>query len=365
MASVRAENLSKIFRKGKVEIRAVDDVTMSISDGEAFGLLGPSGHGKTTFLRLIAGLEIPTGGYIYFDDDLVSAPGKIVVEPEHRGIAMVFQTWALYPNLTVYENIAFPLRNAKLSKGEIDKRVREAAEELGLTKVLNHYPRELSGGQMQRTAIARALVRNPRVLLMDEPFSNLDAALRDSARALVRRIQKERKLTLMIVSHDPADIFSVTERAGVIFNGKFVQVSSPSEIYDNPATEAVAKLGGDLNVYETKVEYGVALLAGLKFETPRKNVTGQLRLGIRPEDLTLSQEVEGPGMVAAGKVRVKVSSYIAGVFRTVVSPLEDESVEILVNSPHFIEPGSELYLLYRPEKVKFFDKDGRNVAHSS
>lgn len=365
MASVRTENLKKYFKKGKDVVKAVDGITITIPDGMAFGILGPSGHGKTTFMRLVAGLEIPTEGNIYFDDELVSAAGRIVVEPERRGIAMVFQTWALYPNMTVYENIAFPLRNAGLPRSEIDKKVKEVAEELGLTRVLNHYPRELSGGQMQRTAIARALVKNPRVLLMDEPFSNLDAAIRDSARALVRRIQRERKLTTIIVSHDPADIFSITERAGVIFNGRFVQVGTPSDIYDNPVSEAVAKLGGDLNVYEVKVTNGIAELAGLRFETPHKAVSGQLRLGVRPEDLYLSAQGESPGMLAAGKVRIKVSSYIAGVFRTVVSPLEDETVEILVNSLHFVEPGSELYLLYRPEKVKLFDLQGMNVLRAS
>ncbi len=362
MASVRTENLKKYFRKGKEIVRAVDGISITIPDGMAFGILGPSGHGKTTFMRLIAGLEVPTEGEIYFDDELVSAAGRVVLEPERRGIAMVFQTWALYPNMTVYDNIAFPLRNAGLPRPEIDKRVRQAAEELGLTRVLNHYPRELSGGQMQRTAIARALVKNPRVLLMDEPFSNLDAAIRDSARALVRRIQRERRLTTIIVSHDPADIFSVTERAGVIFNGKFVQVGSPSEIYDNPVSEAVAKLGGDLNIIESKVAEGVASVAGLRFETPYKGVTGDLRLGVRPEDLTLSASAEAVGFVPAGRVRVKVSSYVAGVFRTVASPVNDESVELLVNASTFIEPGTELYLLYRPDKVKFFDREGKNVA---
>ena len=362
MASVRTENLKKYFRKGKEVVKAVDGISITIPDGMAFGILGPSGHGKTTFMRLIAGLEVPTDGEIYFDDKLVSAPGRVIVEPERRGISMVFQTWALYPNMTVYDNIAFPLRNAGLPKSEIDKRVRQIAEELGLTRVLNHYPRELSGGQMQRTAIARALVKNPKVLLMDEPFSNLDAAIRDSARALVRRIQRERRLTTIIVSHDPADIFSVTERAGVIFNGKFVQVGSPSEIYDNPVSEAVAKLGGDLNVIEVRVDDGVASIAGLKFKTPYKGVSGYLRLGVRPEDLALAASAEAADAALAGKVRVKVSSYVAGVFRTVVSPVDDESVELLVNASTFIEPGTELYLLYRPNKVKFFDNAGRTLV---
>ncbi|ADL19389.1 Arabinose ABC transporter, ATP-binding protein [Acidilobus saccharovorans 345-15] len=366
MASVRVENLKKIFRRGKIEVRAVDGITITIPDGQAFGVLGPSGHGKTTFLRLIAGLEVPTDGTIYFDDELVSAPGRIVVEPEHRGIAMVFQLWALYPNMTVYDNIAFPLRNAKVPKSEIDKKVKEIAEELGLTKVLNHYPRELSGGQMQRTAIARALVKNPRLLLMDEPFSNLDAAVRDSARALVRKIQRERKLTTIIVSHDPADIFSIAEVAGVIINGKFAQVSSPTDIYDNPANEVVAKLGGDINIVNVTVSGGfIYLSSSVKVPSPNPKLEGKYRLGVRPEDVMLSDSTDAPGMTFAGKVKVKVSSYVAGVFRTVVSPIDDDSVELMVNMGGYVEPGSEKNLLIRTQKIKLFDENGENVTLSA
>jgi ABC-type sugar transport systems, ATPase components len=363
MASVRTENLKKIFKKGKSEVHAVDGITLTIPDGQAFGILGPSGHGKTTFLRLVAGLEVPTDGYIYFDDDLVSAPGRIVVEPEHRGIAMVFQLWALYPNMTVYDNIAFPLRNAGVPKSEIDKRVREIAEELGLTRVLNHYPREISGGQMQRTALARALVKNPRVLLLDEPFSNLDAAIRDGARALVRRIQRERKLTTIIVSHDPADIFSIAEVAGVIINGKLVQVAPPTEIYDSPANETVARLGGDINVIEVKASDGIIYISNsVKLPSPIPKLEGRFRLGIRPEDLVLSDSAEAPGMTLVGRVKVKVSSYVAGIFRTLVSPIDDDSIEILVNANGYVEPGSEKNLLVRLPKVKVFSEKGESLT---
>lgn len=147
MSSIKVENLTKVFKKGRTEIKAVDNISIKIDNGTSFGVLGPSGHGKSTFLRLIAGLEEPTSGYIYFDDELVSEPHRVILGPEKRGIAMVFQNWALYPNMKVFDNIAFPLKLAKVPRDKIEKKVREVAEELGLTNVLDRYPKELSGGQ--------------------------------------------------------------------------------------------------------------------------------------------------------------------------------------------------------------------------
>ncbi|WP_432517850.1 glucose ABC transporter ATP-binding protein GlcV [Saccharolobus islandicus] len=365
MTTIRVENLSKIFKKGKTEVKAVDNVSITIDSGMAFGVLGPSGHGKTTFLRLIAGLEEPSSGYIYFDNEAVSSPRRVMMSPEKRGIAMVFQNWALYPNMTVFDNIAFPLKLAKVPKDKIENKVKEVSEELGLSGVLNRYPKELSGGQMQRTAIARALVKDPKVLLLDEPFSNLDAQIRESARALVRKIQRERKLTTLIVSHDPADIFAIANKAGVIVNGKFAQIGTPTEIYEYPATDLIARLTGEINLIQAKIIENNAIIANLKVPLNNMELKGQsnIVIGLRPDDLTLSDTLLDK-YIDMGIVKVKLVSYGAGIFKIVVSPITDENIDIIVDAEEPLETGIETHLLAKPNKVKIFDLNGSNLITS-
>ncbi|MEM0257162.1 MAG: glucose ABC transporter ATP-binding protein GlcV [Saccharolobus sp.] len=362
MTSIKVENLSKIFKKGKTEVKAVDNISIRVNDGIAFGILGPSGHGKTTFLRLIAGLEEPSNGYIYFDDEIVSEPHRVVVDPDKRGIAMVFQNWALYPNMTVFDNIAFPLKMAKMPKNKIENKVKEVAEELGLASVLNRYPKELSGGQMQRTAIARALVKDPKVLLLDEPFSNLDAQIRESARALVSKIQKERKLTTLIVSHDPADIFAIANQAGVIIHGKFVQIGAPVEIYDKPYNTLIARLTGDINLIRAKIIENNAIISNLKI--PLKNIElkdqTEVLVGLRPDDMVLSDS-NLDRYVNVGKVKIKLVSYGAGIFKIIVSPIDDENIDIIVDSEEPLEVGTYTHLLVKINKIKIFDINGDSV----
>ena len=361
MVKVKVKDLTKIFKKGKNVVVANDKISLEVDDGATFGILGESGGGKTTLLRQIAGLEVPTDGYIYFDEKIVSAPNKIIVEPENRNISLVFQNWALYPNMTIYDNIAFPLRNIKMPKSEIDKRVIEISETLNIKQVLKHYPREVSGGQMQRAALARALVKNPSLLLLDEPFSNLDAQIRDSARALVRKIQKELNLTTIIVSHDPADIFSIAEDAGVIVRGKFVQIGNVSELYNNPISETVSKLLGDINIVEGEVKEGAIIVGNLVVPLDKKIDLTEVKVGIRPEDMRISQEEAIKNYVNIGKVKVKVSSYSAGIFKLIVSPISDESIEFSVNSETHIRPGIEAFLFIRPERMKLFDSNGNRI----
>ncbi|TRM86058.1 ABC transporter ATP-binding protein, partial [Sulfolobus sp. E3] len=354
MVDIKVEKLSKIFKKGKTEVRAVDNISITLESGTAFGVLGPSGHGKTTFLRLIAGLEEPTDGYIYFGNEVVSEPKRVVLGPEKRGIAMVFQNWALYPNMTVFDNIAFPLKLAKVPKDKIEPKVKEVADELGLGGVLNRYPKELSGGQMQRTALARALVKDPKVLLLDEPFSNLDAQVRESARALVRKIQRERKLTTLIVSHDPADIFAIANRAGVIVQGKFAQIGNPIEIYESPASEIIARLTGEINLINAKIIKNYAIVGNLNIPLDYKlDDIDEAIIGIRPDDITLSDERKDKYM-DVGMVKVKLVSYSSGIFKIIVNPISNEDIEIIVDSDEPLEIGSEKHLLIRAGKVKVF-----------
>ncbi len=361
MSSIKVENLTKVFKKGRTEIKAVDNISIKIDNGTSFGVLGPSGHGKSTFLRLIAGLEEPTSGYIYFDDELVSEPHRVILGPEKRGIAMVFQNWALYPNMKVFDNIAFPLKLAKVPRDKVEKKVREVAEELGLTNVLDRYPKELSGGQMQRTAIARALVKDPKVLLLDEPFSNLDAQIRESARALVRKIQRERKLTTIIVSHDPADIFAIANKAGVIVNGKFAQIGAPIEIYDMPATDLIAKLTGEINLIHAKVIENNAIIGNLKIPLNFKlDNLQEVIIGLRPDDIMLSEQPLDR-YVDVGIVKVKLVSYGAGIFKIVVSPISNEEIDIIIDSEEPLEIGTETHLLVKMGKIKVFDVNGNNV----
>nr|KJR72442.1 MAG: sugar ABC transporter ATP-binding protein [Vulcanisaeta sp. AZ3] len=352
---VVVRNVTKVFKRGSVV--ALDNVSLTVERGSRFGVLGPSGAGKTTLMRIIAGLDVPTSGEVLFDDTIVAANGKLIIPPEDRRIGMVFQTWALYPNLTAFENIAFPLTNMKLSKDEIKKRVHEIAEILDISHVLNHYPRELSGGQQQRVALARALVKEPSLLLLDEPFSNLDARIRDSARALVKDIQERLGVTLLIVSHDPADIFSIADNVGVLVKGKLVQVGKPDDVYNNPVSAEAARLIGEINELEGKVTDEFIAVDNLKFpligeysEYKGEKVT----VGVRPEDVKLSRDALNlDGWVLVGKGRVKVVGYQGGMFRITVTPTEGNS-EIVTYVDHPWRRDEEVLIYVRKDSIKIW-----------
>lgn len=258
---IQLQNLTKKFpnrnRKHPGDVTAVNEFNFTIPDGQLIGLLGPSGCGKSTTLNLICGLEKPTSGKIFFGGEDVTG-----VEPEHRGVGMVFQNYALYPHLTVRKNIMFPLENLKgkdrLSKEEMEKRVLDAAKMVSLEELLDRKPRELSGGQQQRVAIARALVKMPRVLLLDEPLSNLDARLRLQTREEIRRIQRETKITTIFVTHDQEEALSISDLIVVMKEGILQQIGKPQEVYDQPANLFVAKFLGTppINVFSGKVTDG-------------------------------------------------------------------------------------------------------------
>lgn len=241
------QNLTKTFpgrgRKAQNDVTAVDDLSCEIPDGELIALLGPSGCGKSTTLNLLCGLENPTSGRIFFgEDDITDLP------PELRGVGMVFQNYALYPHMTVRQNILFPMENLKgkerLSKEEMQKRAEETARLVQIEELMDRKPESFPAGQQQRVAIARALVKMPRVLLLDEPLSNLDARLRLQTREEIRKIQKKTGITTVFVTHDQDEAMSISDRIAVMRLGVLMQMGRPQEVYDNPANLFVAKFLG-------------------------------------------------------------------------------------------------------------------------
>ncbi|MBR6668245.1 MAG: ABC transporter ATP-binding protein [Clostridia bacterium] len=302
---ITLDHLTKKFpnrAKNKPDVIAVNDFTFEMPDGKLVGLLGPSGCGKSTVLNLICGLLKATDGRIYFDEDDVTN-----VPAEYRGVGIVFQNYALYPHLTVEKNIMFPLENFKgkdkLSKGEMKARALEAAKLVQIDQLMERKPAELSGGQQQRVAIARALVKQPRVLLMDEPLSNLDARLRLQTREEIRRIQRETKITTIFVTHDQEEAMSISDLIVVMKDGVLQQIGKPQQIYDEPCNLFVAKFLGTppINVFHGKVENGKLMVGKdevLSADLPDQEVW----CAIRPEGFTLDEN--GPMQCALHGVEI-------------------------------------------------------------
>ena len=282
------QNLTKVFpsrnKKSGEEVVAVNDFTFEIPDGKLIGLLGPSGCGKSTTLYMISGLQKPTGGKIFFGDDDVTE-----LSAENRGVGLVFQNYALYPHLTVKQNILFPLQNLKgadkLPKNQMLERAYEAAKLVQIDNLMERKPSELSGGQQQRVAIARALVKMPKVLLLDEPLSNLDARLRLQTREEIRRIQKETGITTIFVTHDQEEAMSISDMIVVMKLGVVQQIGAPQDVYDDPTNLFVAKFLGTppINVFEGNVQ-GEKLYVGASAVLDVPGVADQpVYVGIRPE----------------------------------------------------------------------------------
>jgi multiple sugar transport system ATP-binding protein len=267
---------------------AVDRLTLDVADGELLVLLGPSGCGKTTALRMVAGLEFPDSGDIRIDGQSV-----VPLEPKDRDVALVFQSYALYPHMSARENILYPLKVRRLSPDERRKRVDDVAEMLGLTPLLERRPARLSGGEQQRVALARAIVRQPRVFLMDEPLSNLDAKLRTHTRTELKALQRQLATTTIFVTHDQAEAMTLADRIVVLDKGRLQQLGTPDDLYHRPANLFVAQFLGSppMNVLNAEVRDG-ALVAegGWRLPAPRPVRAGKLIIGIRPEAIALGTE---------------------------------------------------------------------------
>ena len=352
------ENLTKKFpnrnKRIKEDVIAVNNFNVEIPDGKLIGLLGPSGCGKSTALNLLSGLLKPTSGNIFFGEEDVTA-----LPAEHRGVGLVFQNYALYPHLTVLQNIMFPLQNfkgeKKLTKEVMKEKAYEAAKLVQIHELMDRKPSELSGGQQQRVSIARALVKMPRILLLDEPLSNLDARLRLQTREEIRRIQRETKITTIFVTHDQEEAMSISDLIIVMKDGSIHQIGAPQEVYDNPVNGFVAKFLGTppINMFRGRVQDGTLFIG----EEAVLSVSGvenrEVSVGIRPEGFVLD---------SAGALTCKLTEVeVMGRDVTVVSTHEQsENVEIrsIISAENKVDfADGKVRFSLKPKKVYLFDPE--------
>ena len=359
----------QITEKGVI---AVQQFNLDVADGEFIVLVGPSGCGKSTTLRMIAGLEEISDGELWIGDRLVNE-----VAPKDRDIAMVFQNYALYPHMTVYENIAFALKLRKTPKDEIDRKVKEAAEILDITQYLGRKPKALSGGQRQRVAIGRAIVREPKVLLMDEPLSNLDAKLRNQMRAEIIKLRQKIKSTFLYVTHDQTEAMTLGDRIVIMKDGFIQQVGTPQDLFDKPANLFVAGFIGmpQMNFFDAELanEGGkyVVNVQGVKVELPAdkqavlagKNAPDQkITLGVRPPHISLAKA----GDASAVKATVDVSEMMGSEVHLHVNAGGKDVVIIVPTlelggaSFHY---GSELHFSFAGDVCHIFDAEGKNLIY--
>ena len=355
---VTLQNLTKIFpsrdKKAGKEVVAVNDFTFEIPDGKLIGLLGPSGCGKSTTLNLLSGLQKPTGGRIFFgDEDVTDLPA------ENRGVGLVFQNYALYPHLTVLQNILFPLQNLKgkdkLNKEQMMEKAREAARLVQIDELMDRKPNELSGGQQQRVAIARALVKMPRVLLLDEPLSNLDARLRLQTREELKRIQAQTGITTVFVTHDQEEAMSISDLIVVMKDGVIQQIGRPQEVYDDPANLFVAKFLGTppINVFDGCIQQGKLYIG----QEPVLNVDceyeGQLEVAVRPEGFVPC----GSGALHCGLKQVEVMGRDTSIVCDHPS-FSGSSFRAIIDSDDICRiSGKTVCFDLKPQKVFLFRRD--------
>ncbi|PSH60966.1 ABC transporter ATP-binding protein [Phyllobacterium sophorae] len=373
MAEISIRNVTKSFQATSV----LREVSLNIADGEFLTLLGPSGCGKSTLLRILAGLEVQTGGSVAIGERIVDG-----VRPKRRDVAMVFQSYALYPHMTVAQNMALPLRMRRLSSwqrlpllgrfmpgttattAEIERDVTRTAKALGIGHLLARKPGQLSGGQRQRVAVGRAMVREPAVFLMDEPLSNLDAKLRVQMRAEIKELHNRLGVTFVYVTHDQAEAMTMSDRVAVMLDGELLQVAPPQQIYADPDDRRVAEFIGSpkINMLEGKVlEAGLANMAGAAFSVPVQVASGTtITIGIRPEAFHV---VDSHGLnVLTGSVRM-VEHMGSDLFVHLDVPGTDHPViaRLLAERAPQIVSGQTLHLGVKPERLLLFSADGRRL----
>ncbi|MBB2970775.1 sn-glycerol-3-phosphate ABC transporter ATP-binding protein UgpC [Mesorhizobium sp. RMAD-H1] len=357
MATLDLKNIRKVYSGG---IEAVRQVNLAIEDGALCVLVGPSGCGKSTLLRMIAGLESITEGEIVIDGRVVNALG-----PAERDIAMVFQNYALYPHMSVYDNMAYGLRNRRMAKPEIDRRVREAADTLELAHLLARRPRELSGGQRQRVAMGRAIVRNPKVFLFDEPLSNLDAKLRGQMRVEIKNLQRSLGVTSVYVTHDQLEAMTLADVLVVMNSGNVEQIGAPLDIYERPATLFVASFIGapPMNLLPLKRGGGRPALAdGTAIEGERLSLPANAAtLGIRPENLFLVTDDAAADRADATFDIVVRAIEPVGAESFIYGDAGKERLVTRVAGKTVVEPGATIRIGARAGDLHIFDEAGKRI----
>lgn len=364
MANLSIKNLFKSYDQKSF---AVKDVNIEISNGEFVVLVGPSGCGKSTILRMIAGLEDITKGEIYIDSKLVNN-----VSPKDRDIAMVFQNYALYPHMSVFENISFGLKLRKFSREEIKKRVNDASEILGLSEMLDRKPKQLSGGQRQRVALGRAIVRNPKVFLFDEPLSNLDAKLRVQMRTEISKLHKKLGTTMIYVTHDQTEAMTMGDKIVILNNGEIQQIDSPMNLYNKPINKFVAGFIGSpaMNFIEGKIKkennlkfvsensHLIFELNSDQVEKLEKYTEQNITIGIRPEDFRLTDEIQNESL----KIGIKIElSEPLGNETYVYFTFEKKQLIARIVTDKEMKIGTEVNLNLNKTKIHFFE-NGNNKS---
>lgn len=365
MAELKLEHIKKTYDNGPT---VVHDFNLEIHDGEFIVLVGPSGCGKSTTLRMIAGLEDITGGDFHIDEKRMND-----VEPKNRDIAMVFQNYALYPHMSVYDNMAFGLKLRKTPKPEIKERVEKAAEILGLTDFLDRKPKALSGGQRQRVALGRAIVREANVFLMDEPLSNLDAKLRVQMRAEITKLHKRLETTTVYVTHDQTEALTMASRIVVMNQGDIMQVGTPKEVYDFPENVFVAQFIGSpaMNIFDAEIKDGKLIIGGTTITIPEAKQrmlraegydNKPVKFGVRPEDIREEAVFVESALASAFNAEVKVSELLGSEIM-LYSELENQEFISRVDARNELDPGDIVKFAFDMNKGHFFDSEsGKRIV---
>ena len=341
MSFLELQNITKVYPNGT---KAVNETSLNVEKGEFVVFVGPSGCGKSTLLRMIAGLEDITAGEIVLDGSIINT-----IDPSERDVAMVFQNYALYPHMTVYNNMAYGLKNRGISKQEIKDKVNEVAKLLEIDPYLSRKPSMLSGGQRQRVAMGRAIVRNPKIFLFDEPLSNLDAKLRNQMRLEIKKLQRQMGVTSIFVTHDQTEAMTLGDRIVVINNGIVEQVGTPKDIYSKPNTKFVAEFIGSpqMNIFNCKIDNGIAKIDNNSINLNKSINVDDASIGIRPDDIQISD---------SGSITCKANlvEYL-GSDMIIYSSIGDQEFSCKLSSKIDLKAGDEFKFDIQPSLVHIFD----------